>query len=231
MTYVSERRGPGAAFSRPGQHDHVSALGAPVAGDPIANPKPALGPRGEAAVVWVQENGAGATPVYVATRDATGTWTKPRDLADSFSAPSGVARGVRAAFAATGELFVVWAQQSSAGSLVVAARRSAQGRWLDTGRDPARLSSARVAYDPVLAVGHDGGVIAAWVEQEGPRDERVAVRRTGVDRPRWESIEWLSRAGGGRVAGLQAAMGPGDRTLVGWVSGMGDARVVFARVD
>jgi hypothetical protein len=228
MTYASERRGPSGTFSRPGSRDYLSAFGAPVDSDPVANPKPALGPRGEAAVVWVQENGAGATPVYLATRDAEGGWIKPRDLGDAFSRAGGVARNALAAFGPGGELYVIWAQREAAGgSGVLAARRGADGRWINPGREPVRLSSPqRDAWSPTLAVGPEGGVIAAWVEAFGKRDERIAVRRTGSDRPAWEALEWLS--GAGHAGAPAAAMGTGDRTLVGWV---GEGRVVFATLE
>jgi hypothetical protein len=228
MTYVSERRGPSGAFSRPGARDFVSAGGAPVDSDPVANPKPALGPHGEAAVVWVQENGAGARPVYMATRDPRGTWTRPRDLGDAFSRPAGAARDARAAFGPEGELYVLWMQDGA----IYAARRDPRGRWIDPGQTPALLSTpGKTAYGPALAAGPEGGVIAAWVEEDTSCTEHVAVRRTGGDRPGWEVLEPVSKRGD-KVGPPAVAMGPGDRTLVAWVSGgPGSTRVVFARIE
>lgn len=233
MTYVSERRGPGGAFSHPGARDYVSPMGAPVDSDPVANPKPALGPRGEAAVVWVQENGAGATPVYLATRDLSGAWTRPRDSADSFSRPAGVARSAQVAFGPGGELYVVWAQRDAPvpgkppDNAVLAARRGADGRWINPGREPVRLSSPhRDAWGPTLAAGPEGGALAAWVESWSKHEERIAVRRTGGDRPQWEALEWLS--GPGHEGSPVAAMGRGDWALVGWVR---EGRVGFVGVE
>jgi len=228
MTYVSERTATGA-FSRPAAHDHLSPSGAAVASDPIANPKPAVGPDGEAAVAWVQENGRGATPVYLATRDAHGTWTKPADLASAFSQTVTAARDVEVAFSSDGELFVVWLQDGAA----YAARRGRDGSWIDAGRNPSRLSSpSRTAYGITLAAGDGGGVVAAWVEIDGPHDARVAARRTGVDRPTWSALEWLSPEHGGEVGAPSAAIGPGHRTLVGWGSGPpGISRLVFASIE
>jgi hypothetical protein len=228
MTYVSERVATGS-FSRPSAHDHLSPSGAPVASDPIANPKPALGPRGEAAVAWVQESGRGATPIYLATRDTHGTWTKPIDLADSFSRPAAAARGVQLVFSPDRELYVAWLEDGA----VVAARRGADGSWIDGGRSPARLSSpTRVAYGVTLAAGGRGGVVASWVEIEGAHDERIAARRTGAGHASWEPLEWLSPEDGGDVGAPSAAMAEDDRTIVGWASGApGVARIVFARVE
>jgi hypothetical protein len=228
MTYVSERAGAGP-FSRPAPRDHLSPSGAPVASDPMANPKPAVAPDGEAAVAWVQENGRGATPVYLATRDAHGTWTRPVDLADAFSETATAARGVELAFAPDGELFIAWLQDGA----VYAARRARDGSWIDGGRSPSRLSSpSRTAYGITLAAGGRGSVVAAWVEIDGPHDARVAARRTGVDRPTWSPLEWLSPEHGGEVGVPAAVVGRDGRTLVGWGSGApGSARIVFASTE
>lgn len=230
MTYVSERHGSGGAFSHPDRLDHLSAPGAPVASDPVANPRPALGPRGEAAVVWTQENGKGGLAVYLATRDAGAAWVRPRDLADSFSTAEGAPRSARVAFGAGDELYVIWVQADGAGvSAVFGARREADGRWSTPGRTPVRLSSPdKSAFGPTLAVGPEGGAIAAWVEASGPRSERVVARRTGRDRG-WEPAEPLSDARTRPAGEPMAAMGPGDRTLVGWP--VTDAGIVFAQVD
>jgi hypothetical protein len=234
MTYASERRGPSGSFTRPGVHDHLSAPGAPVASDAHANPVPAVGPHGEAAVVWVQENGAGATPVYLATRDPAGIWARPRDLVDAFSPPRGVARTARVAFGPEGTLFVVWAQgETPAAFGIYAARRSPDGRWAVPGRAPEKLSSPeRTAWGPALAVGPEGGAVAAWVEAWRPREERVAARRTGEDRVSWGAIETLSGPGTAPAGPPAAAMGVGDRAIVGWSAGaLPEARVVVARVE
>jgi hypothetical protein len=227
MTYVSERSSTGS-FSRPGPYDHLSPSGAPVASDPIANPKPAVGPHGEAAVAWVQENGLGATPVYLATRDAHRAWTKPADLADAFSQTRALARGVALAFSPGGELFVAWLEDGA----VYSARRGRDGSWIDAGKSPSRLSSlSRTAYGVSLATGGRGGVVAAWVEVEGPHAGRIAARRTREGSPTWTPIDWLSPEGGGEVGTPVTAIG-GDRALVGWASGTTDvARIVFASTE
>jgi hypothetical protein len=222
MTYVSERRDASGTFSHPAAAEHLSACCAPVSSDPEANPKAALGPRGEAAVVWVQDNGA----VYLATRDAAGAWIKPRDLTDSFSRASDTARNARAAFGPGGELYVVWQQRDATGNAVYAARRGADGRWINSGREAVRLSDG-IAYAPVLAAGPEGGVLAAWVEQGAGGSERVAVRRTGPDRSSWEPVEWLTPEPQRLIRSLRAAMGPKDRALIGWVEGQANARLVF----
>jgi hypothetical protein len=182
-------------------------------------------------VVWVQEDGAGDTPVYLAARDPRGPWTKPADLKDTFSASSGIARGAQAVFGKTGVLYVVWSQRDEGGrEAVFAARRGPEGRWLDDGRHPVQLSSPdRSAYGVSIAAGPDRGVLVAWVEDGGPHDRRVAARRSGNDRP-WENEERLSAAGVDSVADPSVAMGPGDRAVVAWVQGT-PQRVVFARVE
>jgi hypothetical protein len=235
MTYASERPRADRLFSHPGAHDHLSPLGGPVASEPIANPKPALGPHGEAAVVWVQETGPGTAAVYLATRDVSGAWTRPRDATDAFSRRDHLARSAQIVFGIDGELFVVWVEADADRSVVVGARRSAEGVWVETGLSPVRLSSEATtphrAFDPVLVTGPEGGVLAAWLEVESKAGERVAARRTGVDRATWEALEWLTPSGSGHVRSLRAAMGPGDRALVGWVSGLAGDRIAIARID
>jgi hypothetical protein len=122
----------------------------------------------------------------------------------------------------------VWEQHDASGDAVFAARRAPDGRWIDPGRAPARLSSpGATAYGATLAVGPDGGAIAAWAE-----GTRIAARRTGADRASWEALEWLSPEHAADVGPPVAAMGPHDRAVVGWPQGSAkDARIVFARVE
>ena len=229
MTYVSERRGAEGSFSHPSTPEHLSAGGAPVTSDPFANPRPALGPHGEAAVVWVQDDGEGGTRVYLATRAALGAWTHPADLRDSFSLGSRVARGAQVAFGAAGELYVVWSERLGAEETVVAARRAPDGRWTDAGRAPAKLSRGRLAYAPCIVAGPLGGVLATWVEEDGAATRRIVARRTGSDRP-WELPEQLSRETPADPGVPLATVGPGDRAVVAWTAGAAD-RVVFARIE
>ncbi|MEO7327484.1 MAG: hypothetical protein ABI193_02825 [Minicystis sp.] len=219
MTYLSERRGKEGAFSRPGAGDFLSPPGAPVASGKPENPMPALGPRGEAAVVWSQEDGAGQTSLYLATREPDGPWKKPVGLDDTFSRHAGITRGGVLAFGPTGELHVVWSQKDKEGEAVYAARRAPNGAWIDEGKRPVRLSSPGViAYSPALAIGPDGGVVTAWMETTGTRS-RVLARRTGSDRRTWTAIEPLSDEALGNAGGPMVAVGPGDRALSGFTQG------------
>lgn len=230
MVYASERATADGEFSHPAKDDFLSAAGAPVDSHPIANPRPALSEQGEAAVVWTQEDGSGATPVFLATRGKNGVWSRPKGLGDSFSPAVGTARCAQLAFGPAGDLTVVWYQDQGEGDAVFAARRDAAGHWFDDGKHPVRLSAAdAIAYAPALAVGPGGGVIAAFAE-EAKGQGRIVARRTGAALP-WSDEEPLSPEGQG-VADPAVAIGPGDRAVVAWAQGpFGKARIATARVE
>ena len=226
-TWVSERKGPGGAFTRPGMNDFLSPPEAPVASGKPDNPMPALGPRGEAAVVWSQEDGAGQTSVYLATREPGGPWQKPNGLGDTFSPHAGITRGAVLAFGPQGDLHVVWSQRDKGNEVVYAARRAPNGHWIDRGTSPVQLSSpGTLAYSPALAIGPEGGVVVAWMETIGTRS-RVLARRTGSDRRTWTAIEPLSDDALGNAGGPVVAVGPGDRALCGWTQGPFDRTQVY----
>jgi hypothetical protein len=232
MVRVSERAGLDAEFSRPSVDDIISAPGGQVDSHPVANPMPAIGPSGEAVIVWTQEDGKGAVPVYIATRDRPGAWSKPRDLDDSFSRPLGTARCVQAAFDAKGELYVTWYQDEGSGNRAYAARRAPSGEWIDGGRTPLLLSTEGAqGITPVLAAGADGAVLVAWAESlDGAW--RIGARRTSLGRP-WGSVEVLSLEMAGAITGLAAATGgPSARMLIGWNQGpFMEERTFFASAD
>lgn len=231
MVYASERATADGELSRPAKEDFLSPPGAPVDSHPVANPRPSLSESGEAAVVWTQENGKGAIAVFLATRDRQGTWTRPKDLDDSFSPAVGTARCAQLAFSPAGELHVIWYQDRGDGDAVYAARRDASGRWLEDGHHPTRLSAPdAIAYAPALAVGPGGGVVAAFTE-ETKGQTRIAARRAGAADQPWSAEEMLSPRGEA-VGDPAVAIGPGDRAVVAWTQGpFGKARVVTARIE
>ena len=228
MAFVSERASPAAAFTHPGKQDFVSAPGGAIDSDPVASVKPAIAADGSAAAAWTQENGKGATLVYLATRDAAGRWTRPRDLDDAFSLPTGYARGVQLAFGPRGELYVVWYQDAGAGNEVYAARRRRDGTWAEAGRTPIRLSSGGVAgLYPRLAVGPEGGVVVVWTERAGAGLMRIMARRADGVRGAWGPLERLSPETGDDAELPAVAVGPHDRAVAAWAQGPGPAQRVF----
>lgn len=231
MVYASERATADGEFSHPAKDDFLSAAGAPVDSHPVANPRPALSESGEAAVVWTQEDGKGNIPVFLATRDREGVWSRPKGLDDSFSPAAGPARCAQVAFGTGGELYVIWYQDQGEGDAVLAARRDASGTWLEDGKHPARLSAAdAIAYAPALAVGPKGGVVAVFTE-EVKGQARIAARRTAGGNLPWGAEEMLSPAGEA-ARDPAVAIGPGDRTVVAWAQGpFTQARVATARVE
>jgi hypothetical protein len=231
--FVSERGGPGEPFVKATTESVLSADGAPVDSDPVAAVKPAIAADGSAAAAWAQENGKGATIVYLATRDAAGTWTKPSGLDDAFSLPSGYARGVQIAFGPGGDLYVVWYQDAGDGDAVYAARRRPDGTWAEDGRHPIRLSSAgATGLFPRIAIGPAGGVVVVWDEHVAGGPRRIAARRTGPAREPWGPVEILSPATGEDAVLPVVAVGPGDRAIAAWAQGPSAAqRVMVARIE
>ncbi|MDI1484421.1 hypothetical protein [Polyangium sp. y55x31] len=228
MAFMSERIGADSTFSRPSVDDFLSAPGAPIDNDPICNPKPALAEDGRGVVVWTQETGQGGVAVYLASRDANGTWTRPADLADTLSRPEGKCRDARAAFDSLGHLYVTWSEDTGAGPVVHLAQRAPDGTWIHPGHTPLVLSTegATQAITPMLAAGRDGGVIVAWSEEVGSHF-RVAARRGSA--AGFGLLEVLSPAGDHALSPHVAIGGPSDRAVVVWIQGEPTVgRVLFA---
>lgn len=228
LAWQSERFGPDGEFSRPGPEEYLSVPDTPVDSHPFANPKPALSSAGNAAVVWTQEDGAGSVPVYMATRTPDGAWTKPASVGDALSTRPGYARCPQPAFTPSGDLFVVWYQDTGEGNRVVAAHRSPDGEWIEPGGEPTLLSTPGAeANAPVLVVGPEGSVLAVWSEQQGD-SWVIAARRRGESGTTWGPIEVLSVANGGEAVQPAAAIGgPGDAVVVGWIQGEGQGDRVY----
>ncbi len=228
MTFVSERKSRSSTATRPGIDEYLSAPGAPVDSHPISNPKVALGPSGQAAVAWTQEDGRGHVAAYLATRDAAGRWYRPRDLEDAIGTHWGVARCAELAFGAQGDLFVVF-EQDGASMLSV---RGSDGTWLTPRGSPRQLSGEGVlGLDPHVASGTDGAVVIVFRELDGAASRLLGLRLTSgsvdLDRP----IETLA-TGSGFASPVLAIGGPDDRIVVGVVEhGTGVAHVRLLSLD
>jgi hypothetical protein len=199
---------------------------------PVANPRPAIGPAGEAAIAWTQEDGEGAIAVYLATRDALGAWTEPADLADAFSTRSGVARCAQVAFGSDGDLWIAWYADTPAGRHEVRlAHRDPSGAWIAPGDAPLVLSSAGAdGITPSIAAGRDGGAIVAWAErgEQGPFAIAAATLRPARDGGAASIARILSSEAEGEASSPSVAVGgPADRAIVAWTQGqLGSERVV-----
>jgi hypothetical protein len=207
MVYASERRGLDGQPTIPEPDAALSAPGAPVDSHPVANPRPAFGSDGAAAVVWTQENGRGGVPVYLALRDVAGEWARPDGLGDALSDEGATARCPQAAFRSDGGLVVIWLEVRDGpheifGALVPPGARA-----------PAsieRLSSAgALAYAPTLAASADQ-IVAAWIEERDAASV-VAVRRLTSE---WSPPETL-----GTAAAAPAVAAGGGRVLLAWPEG------------
>jgi hypothetical protein len=216
MTYASERIGPFGRFSHPSPPAFLSADGAPVDSHPIANPSSTIADDRSAAVVWTQENGHGACPVYVATRDPSLRWDRPYGLGDTLSSNHVWARAARPILRPTGELVVVWYEEEKGALTVKSARRLPSGAWLGRGQGELLSAPGARAVDPAIAMAPDGCVLVTWVErgQEGS-PFRVMARRLGEA---WESPIVLSQ-GDEDANSPSIAVGASGRALAAWSQG------------
>lgn len=216
MVYVSERRHPGDAFSRPAAPGFLSPAGGPVDSHAQANPWPALHPSGAAAVAWTQQRAPGDPAVYLATRDPDGMWHPPASLDEPLSRPGAYARCPQVAFAPDGTLVVTWFETRGDDTAVFAWR----GHAADDEPAPVRLSAPGTeAVQPSLAIGPDGGTVVAWSEGDGTTWQVVArLHQPHTDT--WLPAEPLSDPAVGLAPAPQLTLAPqGGRVLAAWAQG------------
>jgi hypothetical protein len=230
MVFVSERFRVDGEFSRPDRDAFISPRGSNADAHPLRNPVPAVGARGHAAVVWAQENGRGATPIYLATRDGRGTWTLPRTLGDAFSPATNSATCAQVHFGRDAELFVIWYQDLGAGDQVWTAHRTAAGEWDVPGMDPAVVSSPGfTANDPWMAVGPEAVIV--WSETDGTH-WRIASRRRNPGADRWSELDVLSPDHGLDAMSPVVAIGTTGRVVAAWLQGpFGREQIRFATME
>jgi hypothetical protein len=212
LVYVSEREGRDGSPSRPSPPDAISPLGAAT-----EDPRPAIGPHNEAAVVWSGDPGLSTGAVYLATRDVDGNWTSPLHLGDSLSPRNGLARSAHARFGVMGDLWVVWEQDTR----IVAAYRDPSGHWQTSFARPLELStSGREALEPAIAAGNDGGLLVVFTEQDDTGRFVVVARRLVSGRFEAGPREVLSAPDDGNAyTPVVSIGGPDDRAVVAWTTG------------
>jgi hypothetical protein len=219
MVVASERTRQNGEWTRPGPSDVLSAPGAPTASLPDPDAVPAIDRRGGIAIAWTQASSTGAAPVYLATRDGLGEWTRPESVDDAFSGPGLVARAPRIAIGPSGEVWVAWTEDLGEQMRVVAAVRDAEGTWIEDGRDPAVLSAPGTdASEPALAVGPSGEAVVVFTQKSG-EVRRIVARRRHAGGTRWLDPEELSDAAQGDASEPTVAIGPTGRTVAAWVQG------------
>lgn len=231
MAYAATRQGTMGELSIAHQEDFLSPPGAPVDQHQRWNPYPAISEAGEIAVTWAQENGQGATPIYLATRAPGADWQSPPVLSDSLSPAAGIGRCAVPSFGPKGDLYVVWFQFEGADSGVYLAHRAPDGTWLHPGASPLRLSAVgRYAMNPSLALGRAGGGVVTWTEGDGTVFRVVA--RTFDGRDTLGEITQLSPEGLGDAWDPAVAVGPGDRAVFAWSQGkFGKEKLFVATID
>ncbi len=223
MVYVSERDA-GGSFTHATADGFISAGGAPVDSHVEANAMPALHASGAAAVVWTQQYGeAFDIAVYLATRDADGTWTTPSSREETLSDPGAFARCPQLAFTSDGDLVVTWYES----------RDGATGVFVWQGDAPERLSPDDAeAVHPALAIDAQDGVMIAWAENttDAPDTWKVVARRWLPDERRWLDAETISTPQAGLAPTPQLALAADTGAVIAaWAQGgVTDGRVHVA---
>ena len=217
MVYVSERADEGS-FTKARADGFISPPGAPVDSHAEANAWPALHASGAGAVAWTQrQQGEWDIAVYLATRDADGSWTSPVSRDDSLSEPGAFARCPQLAFTSNGEIVVTWYESRDGATGVFV--------WQGSRDDgaPRQLSIAGVeAVHPALVVAADGGVMIAWAENTDDATDTwriVAMRYLPTD-DRWLDAEVISTPQAGLAPTPQLAIAPDTGAVVAaWAQG------------
>jgi hypothetical protein len=179
----------------------------------------AVGPRGDAAAVWMHWNGDGYS-IQAATRPAGGAWSGPATL----SAPGVHAGEPSIAIDAAGDAVVAW--QQTVGKVMIEAATHAAGAstWslARTLSDPLRESSdAQAAIDP------RGDAVVAFKSQDGSGATVVDVAAEQGLGGEWGAPATVSPAGSDSPSlGMDAA---GDAFLAWRVTGSSGQAVQLAQ--
>lgn len=168
--------------------------------DDAVEPSVAIAPGGEAVAAW-SAPGGGHRLIRSALWDG-GSWSAPERISSPGSDGDDPSVGISAA----GEAVLIW-RSLNAGGVVTASTRSAD-RW----SAPVAVSGPATA-SPALAVGSDGGAIAAW--QQRYADGRTAI--VAAARPPGDGFasgEVLSAPGA--VLAPRVAAGASGEAVVAW---------------
>jgi hypothetical protein len=188
-----------------------------------AIPNIAVTGAGEAIVVWRE-----GEQMQASSRPLGGEWTTPTPISVTETITSQAALGVTAA----GEVIAVWSGSSGEARHVQAATRSAAGLW----QSPTTLdvASGGDLDAPRLAVGANGGGVAAWASSQSELLADNEVRETTHLRAAtvapggtWsEAVEVVGASSPERVSDAVVAMEDG-LGIVAWSAGS-SSRTGFA---
>lgn len=183
------------------------------------NPHIALGPEGDAMVVWRGEN-EGQEVGRAAYRSAGAGWGAPEDV----SIPGEAVQELHVALYGSGEATVVWAGSTNEVgdySIVRAARRPAGGDWeapVDLSEDGENAFPADVAFDA------DGNSAVLWGRSNGAHQIiQAAYRPAGGE---WEEPVDLSEDDADAMDGAVVLGAPGVSTAA-----EGVATAMWTRVE
>jgi hypothetical protein len=182
-----------------------------------AAPQVALGPAGDAVVVWA---GLFSGIVEASERPAGGAWSEPEDL----SAAGGEATSPRVAMDATGDAVAAWQRSDGSSSIVQVSERPAGGGW----SEPEDVSAAgQDASAPQIALNPVGDAVAVWQRWDGSNEiVQASARRVGNP---WSPAQDLSAAGGSAFTPAVAIDATGGAVAV-WRRSNGTNDIVQASV-
>jgi hypothetical protein len=176
-----------------------------------ADPEVAIGPSGEAAVVWERELGR-AMSLESAFRDPLGDWS----MQDLPGKPSAQAAVPQIAIGPTGQAIAAWVRVRHGRSAVESATRAPGGPWTKAVRLSAR-GEGPYALVPSIAVDATGEAVAAWsIEQGVGRHARATI--FSASRPAgagWSAPVRVGRERG-EVEGVELALAPDGRAAMAW---------------
>lgn len=233
MAYRSERSGVGGAFSRARDDDSLSPPLGDVGAQGPGGPKPAFGPRNEAAVAWLEDDGAGHVVPFLATREPGQAWSKPTSAGDSLGHLGVTCEAVTMAIGTRGSLALAWTEEEGNEVALLGLVRSPNGAWTSDPRAPRRLSSLGTkAESPIIVAGPDGSMLLGWLELDASGGSSLVLRRgwDGDDGVlEWDDVEVVASAD--RFAdSMTLVIGPTGRAVLAWTETHAQ-RVQIATID
>ncbi|MFQ5935560.1 MAG: hypothetical protein ACE5LB_04025 [Acidiferrobacterales bacterium] len=176
--------------------------------------------RGNAVVVWYQENG-GRYGVWAGHYDSTGGWSREVRL----DMNTGIALFPRVAMDGRDNAIVVWYQEDGSRNNVWANRYDSVSGW-----NGAELieSSALDASAPQVAMSANGDGMALWYGWDGARYVLWANRFSGSAK-RWGTAEIIEADNAGAALDAQVTMDGDGNAIVAWQTHNGTLRTLWTK--
>ena len=169
----------------------------------------AIGPRGQAVVVWSNPTLDGTDVIRAAVRPTRGGWEKPIVLDSGAINAGSYPPQPHVAFDQLGNAIAIW---PGAGGVRVA-MKSAGKAW----RGPVTIASDAYPATPRLAFDPRGDAVAVWsASGRRGRVERSAFRPAGGG---WHAAVTIGAGGWDEVSPPQVALDPHGNAVAAWTTG------------